>query len=126
MQPKLGPQAGAVYAALAERGTAEDVAERTGLIVKSVGPHCSDLVKMTLVEVVDYVPNARGKKVKVFAQAPPERVDPVLAAAGPQAARRQAEAEGKTRRKSVVSFPVADRKRFVYELFKNRDLLQAL
>jgi hypothetical protein len=126
MQPKLGAQARAVYAALAEPGTAEDVAERTGLIVKSVGPHCADLVKMTLVEVVDRVPNARGKKVKVFAQAPPERVDPVLAAAGPQAARRQAEAEGKTRRKSVVSFPVADRKRFVYELFKNRDLLQAL
>jgi hypothetical protein len=53
-------------------------------------------------------------------------VDPVLAEAGQQAARRRAEAEGKTRRKPVVDFPVADRKRFVYELFKNRDLLQAL
>jgi hypothetical protein len=126
MQPKLGPQARAVYAALAEPGTAEDVAERTGLIVKSVGPHCSDLVKMTLVEVVDHVPNARGKKVQVFAQAPAERVDSVRAAAGPKAARRQAEAEGKTRRRPLESFPVADRKRFVYELFKHTDLLHAL
>lgn len=126
MAPKLGPQARVVYAALVERGTAEEVAERTGLIAKSAGPHCSDLVKMGLVEVVDHALNARGKKVKVFQQAPPERVDEARAAAGPKVARELAESEGRTRRKALSTFDVRMRKQFVRELFKDSDLLQAL
>jgi hypothetical protein len=115
MASQLGPQARAVYAALAEPGTADDVVERTGLIAKSVGPHCSDLAKKGLVECIDLVPNVRGVKVKLWAQVPPERVEEA-----------RARAEGRTRRKDPRTFDIGIRKHLVRTLFQDADLLEAL
>lgn len=112
---KLNPKARAVHAALAEPGTEAQVVERTGLVSKTVGPRLSDLVKEGLIEAVGRVENHRGRKVTLYAQVSPERVEEA-----------KARAHGRNRRKELRTFPLQLRKRFVRELFKDQDLVEAL
>ena len=113
---KLGPAARAVYTALAEPGTEADVAQRTGLSLKTVGPRIGqDLIKAGLVEVVGHVENDRKRKVRVYGQVPPERV-----------AEARLEAKDRLRVKPPRKRPLEMRKRMARELFKDPDLLEAL
>ena len=113
---KLGPAARAVYTALAGPGTEADVAQRTGLSLKTVGPRIGqDLIKAGLVEVVGHVENDRKRKVRVYGQVPPERV-----------AEARAEAKDRLRVKPPRKRPLEMRKRMARELFKDPDLLEAL
>lgn len=112
----LSPKARAVYAALAEPGTEADVVARTGFNPKTVGPRIGqDLIKRGLVEVIGQVENERGRKVSQYAQVPPERIDEA-----------RSQAQFRLRVKSPRKQPLDLRKRMVRELFKDKDLLEAL
>jgi DNA-binding transcriptional ArsR family regulator len=113
--PPKSPAARAVYAALAESGTAAALATRTGLVPETVRPRLSDLMKAGLVEEIGMTENERGRKVTVYARVPPERVDEA-----------RAKAAGRRRRRAPRDFDLEVRKRFVRDLFQDGDLLEAL
>jgi hypothetical protein len=85
------------------------------LVPKTVGPRIADLMREGLVEATGTTENDRGRKVKLYARVPPERVDEA-----------RARGASRHRRKPPRAFDLNTRKRFVRELFKDRDLLEAL
>jgi hypothetical protein len=113
----LSPKAREVYASLAAPGTEADVAARTGINPKTVGARIGqELIKKGLVEVIDKLaPEGGGRKVSVYAQVPPERV-----------AELKAKEEHRLRVKPPRKRPLDQRIRMAHELFKDKDLLQAL
>jgi|GEM_PF-5599816 len=112
----LSPKAREVYLALATPGTEAEVVARTGLNPKTVGPRIGqDLIKKGLVEVIGTVENEQGRKVSRYAQVPPERIEEA-----------KAKAQSRLRVKAPRSRPLDLRKRMVRELFKDKDLLEAL
>ena len=114
-EPRLGPGARAVYAALAEPGTEAEVVQRTGMNPKSVGARIGqDLIPNGLVESIRKVEGPSGRLVNIYAQVPEDGV-----------AEARARHEG-PRVKRPRSHDIATRKRIVRELLKDGDLLEAL
>jgi hypothetical protein len=83
---------------------------------KTVGARIGqDLTKTGLVEVVGQRENDRQRMVRVYGQVPPERIEEA-----------RARAQDRYRVKPPRAHPLELRKRIVRELFKDRDLLDAL